>query len=139
MPLQYGAMSEACADGKHDEVKKMLADDEVNNADPNALAEMQAAAPGTGLGSSPLHHASCHGHLDIVKTLLKAKANPNSRNLTNRGTPLHRAARGGHHAICVLLLKAGAVKALTTSYGTTAIDMAREFEHYSVVELLAPK
>ena len=40
---------------------------------------------------TPLHFASSHGHLEVVKLLVERKANVNAQ-VRDHGTPMHLAA-----------------------------------------------
>lgn len=64
-------------------------------------ADLEAAT--TEKGITPLHSAAADGHCEVMRMLIDAGANPNSRRSTG-ATPLYMAAQGGHvDAIKVLL------------------------------------
>ena len=58
-------------------------------------------------GCTALHIASMEGHVDIVRMLLKAGANPNAK-ADVRITPLHAAVLRGHTQVIEVLLAGGA-------------------------------
>lgn len=51
-------------------------------------------------GLNPLHNASSFGHADVVRLLLEAGANPNTRDNWNY-SPLHEAASKGKCDVCI--------------------------------------
>ncbi|XP_047352239.1 BRCA1-associated RING domain protein 1-like [Vespa velutina] len=58
-------------------------------------------------GETPLHTACIKGQKGTVESLLKAGANPNTKDNAN-WSPLQESINLGHYEICELLLKAGA-------------------------------
>jgi ankyrin repeat protein len=75
----------------------------------DAADERQGAAWHHGM--SPLMIASKHGHAEIVRMLLGAKATPDLRSSEPKHsgwTALHYAAEGGHVAVMQMLVDAGA-------------------------------
>ncbi|MEV4002295.1 ankyrin repeat domain-containing protein [Actinomadura sp. NPDC049753] len=93
-------------------------------------------------GVSPLHYASRHGHLDPVRLLLEAGANPNITE-SYGFTPLHEAAENGHVEVVRALLTAGADPGggLTKPFesypvNATPLDIARIKGHQTIVDLL---
>ena len=95
-------------------------------------------------GSTPLHLAAQQGYWEVVKVLIEAGANPNSRGLDG-STPLYRAAKGGHVGAVKVLLRAEAdpllVGELATSEGPSAIplNIAAQDGHLGVVRELIQK
>lgn len=81
-------------------------------------------------GRSALDHASLGGHLDVVKTLLAAKASA-SQTAATRWTPLMYAALGGHADVCECLLDGGAPLD-EHSDRSTALDIAEANGHQDV-------
>jgi ankyrin repeat protein len=87
----------AAATGHLDRVRACLGDDpeSANAIDPIGLRPLRAAASGN--------------HIEIVRTLLDAGADPNARELMYQGSgALHTAAAHGYMEIARMLLEAGA-------------------------------
>ncbi|MDD5456115.1 MAG: ankyrin repeat domain-containing protein [Candidatus Margulisbacteria bacterium] len=84
------------------------------------------------LGKSPLGSAVYHGHLDIIKILIKEGINVNvvDENSMVKDTPLICAAYRRRSAIVVELLKAGADVRLRDYKGRTALLNALEADQY---------
>lgn len=78
-------------------------------------------------GTSLLGLAAMHGHLEIVKYLLKCGCDANVTDNQDQ-TPLMEAALRGYPRIVDTLLKAGANKAPKNRYGMTAGGLAEESE-----------
>ena len=57
--------------------------------------------PSTKYGETPLHFASCNGHLEVVKMILDAIEDNGDLNPKDKfgNTPLHEAAREGHYEV----------------------------------------
>jgi len=89
---------EACGAGDMKTVSAVLAED--------ASLARAASAKGHG-GWTGLHAAAQHGHLDIVRVLLRHGADPNAREVGDNTYPLHWAAAHGHTEIVRALLDAG--------------------------------
>ncbi|KAL6404422.1 hypothetical protein AUP68_13814 [Ilyonectria robusta] len=78
-------------------------------------------------GKTPLCVAAENGQAEVIKTLIKAKANRNYQVEGTKDTPLCLAAdpeRNGHEAV-VALLDGGADPNIANSAGSTPIDIAR--------------
>lgn len=75
------------------------------------------------LGATPLSIASLFGYTSIAELLLKAGANPNTRN-QNQSTALHGAALMGNADIVKLLLDHDADTSIVGEGNTTALDLA---------------
>ena len=72
---------------------------------------------------TPLIVASANGHIDVVKTLLKAKADTHYQDVYGK-TALHAAVQYNHVDIVHELLKANVNPTLTTTDGETALAIA---------------
>ena len=59
------------------------------------------------LDQTPLHYASEHGHVKVVRPLIEYGANINAR-ANSLGTPLRRALKNGKLEVVWLLLEHGA-------------------------------
>lgn len=55
-------------------------------------------------GLHPLHNACSFGHVDVVRLLLEAGAEPNTIDNWNY-TPLHEAAQKGKIDVCIGMLQ----------------------------------
>lgn len=82
-----------------------------------------------------LHYASFYGHWQLVKVLLKARANLNVRDAFGY-TPLHLAALEGHQTVSEILLRSGVDVHLKNKSGQTAIDIARLYGQDGLVTML---
>lgn len=80
-------------------------------------------APGSRFGGTALHGATLREHTSVMKSLLKAGANPSQADF-NLITPLHTAVRIGNVEVIMLLLEFGASKTATDSLGETPYDWA---------------
>ncbi|XP_046408208.1 GA-binding protein subunit beta-1-like isoform X3 [Ischnura elegans] len=98
---------------------------------------MAKGAPFTSdwLGTSPLHHAAQHGHLETAEALLRAGISRDARTKVDR-TPLHVAANEGHVEIVKLLLGMGADVGARDMLHMTPLHWAVEREHLEVIEVL---
>ena len=83
----------------------------------------------------PLHQASFHGHLELVKILLQKGFHVNAQHPQNF-TPLHCAAQNGHLQVAKLLLQNGAHKICRNSNNDTPLDLAHRFDQPEMVKLL---
>jgi len=82
-----------------------------------------------------LHAGASRGGAEIVKMLLEASADPNTKQ--ERGfAPLHSAAANGNVAVVELLLKHGARADAKSDDGKTPGDMAAEGGHKDLAEIL---
>lgn len=98
-------------------------------ANPNAIDKY---------GKAPLHYASEHGRIELVKTLIGKDANVN---VAGRGgcTPLHHAALYGHTQEALALIANGADVNATTNNDNTALTIAVEEGHTRLAEVLIEK
>jgi ankyrin repeat protein len=87
-------------------------------------------------GRSLLHISASHdAYLPITEYLL-AQGNAVNSVATDGFTPLHEAAVHGSMANLACLLKNGADLQLTDHYGLTALAMAKQLQHYRIVNCL---
>ncbi len=86
-------------------------------------------------GWTPLHYASTHGHLSVMKQLLDAHAYIDAES-PNGTTPLMMAAHYGTPAAVKLLLEAGADTTIKNQQNLTAIDFARRNNRTESAELI---
>ena len=70
---------------------------------------------------TPLHLAAAHGHLDIVRVLLKNKADINFVN-EHGNTALHYACFWGYTGIAEELVSHGALVSVANKYGEIPLD-----------------
>ena|SRR3974390_1191104 len=109
----------------HAQVARYLKD---KGADLNAVAA-------NGSGYNALTGAVTAGQAEIVGWLLDSGVDPNYRYGPGY-TPLHTAAANGHLEIVKLLLAHGADKLATSNDGKSALALAEERKHGSLVEFL---
>lgn len=74
-------------------------------------------------GNTPLHQAAYHNYVDMVRSLIKLKANLNATNYDG-WTPLHYAVIYSRLEIVNMLLEAGASKDFLDYDGWTPWDLA---------------
>ena len=75
-------------------------------------------------GSTPLLHSSRNGHVEVVKSLIRAGGKVNSQT-AGGSTPLHWASRRGHVEVITALLAAGADKRIKNKRGKTPHEVAK--------------
>ncbi|XP_055619896.1 GA-binding protein subunit beta-2 [Toxorhynchites rutilus septentrionalis] len=98
---------------------------------------MSRGAPFTAdwLGTSPLHLASRHNHVDTCKVLLRAGISKDSKTKVDR-TPLHFAVYQGNIEIVELLLNSKCEVDAKDMLKMTALHWAVERRHDKIVEML---
>ena len=107
-----------------------------------ALIEKNARVDEPNHGNlRPLYYAAADGKLDIVRLLLKHKADVNAKarqSIFTRGdhTALHTAALNGHAEVVKALIESEADVYAKARDGKTALDEAREKGHPVVVKLI---
>ena len=84
---------------------------------------------------STLHHASYHGHENIIKFLIANGAELNIKNYCG-DTPLMNAIRSGHKKCVELLIKAGADTNVKNVDHLTVLHYASIYGHKDILELL---
>ncbi|GFT23038.1 ankyrin repeat domain-containing protein 40 [Nephila pilipes] len=77
--------------------------------------------------------ASALGDEDAVKKLIEAGVDINSQHSINGWTSLHWAAKRGHTSIIRLLLSHGADPSLTSKYGESSLDVAKNEEIHDIL------
>ena len=114
--------------GDTDAVRRMLQD----GVDPNT-------PPGPhDRGMTALIFASWEGHTDIIKLLLRARANVDA--VSNSGaTALMFAAHGGHTDTVRELLNSNANPNIQAPDGMTALSLAINNNHVNIIKLLGKK
>lgn len=86
------------------------------------------------LGETALHKAAYNGHLDVLRVLLGAGADPHVAQL-DKNTPLHYAAAQGHAKVAAMLLDAGADVDAMSNNGTPLHDAAHR-GHIDAIRVL---
>lgn len=90
-------------------------------------------------GYTALHMAVLCGNEKVVQLLLRAGANPNTREKAERRTPLYDAVSLGYHGIVATVLNGKADPDIPNSSGETPIIRASKDGHIPLVYLLARK
>ena len=88
----------------------------------------------THIGTTPLIRAAASGHVELVRMLLKKKADPTKLNWY--GTALHCAAEAGKCGTIKELLKTGMDVDFKDGFGRTALICAICENHIQAVEIL---
>uniref|UniRef100_A0A0R3RKG5 ANK_REP_REGION domain-containing protein n=1 Tax=Elaeophora elaphi TaxID=1147741 RepID=A0A0R3RKG5_9BILA len=79
--------------------------------------------PHSRTGATALHVAAAKGYNDVMRLLLKAGADVNSRD-RDGWTPLHAAAHWGEHEAAAILIQNGASFSELTNNGETVLNVA---------------
>ena len=87
-------------------------------------------------GMTALHWAAENGDNEVVQLLLQFGADKDVATSRGRKSALHLAAFEGHLEVVRLLLEAGADKDATDFQGKTALQLATNYGHQEVVQLL---
>ncbi|XP_046983156.1 ankyrin repeat, PH and SEC7 domain containing protein secG-like [Schistocerca americana] len=85
---------------------------------------------------TPLHEAALNGHAALVQLLVASSADPNARD-EDGWTPLHSAAFTGQAEAVTALLEAGANKRAVDNIGKTPQDIARQYNHQQLIDVLS--
>ncbi len=120
------AIIKATKNGNTAAVKEMLAND------PKLIDARDADE------STPLHCAAWKGHVEIVRTLLRAGADVNaqSRNMHWGNTPMHGAAHANNRAIAEILISHGAEVNAKDLHGNTPLAHTRYHNAVATARLL---
>lgn len=93
---------------------------------------------------TPLFYAAAYGEAQTIGLLCQYGSDPNSREHRHEysyfldNTPLHYAARNGHVEAVEMLLRCGAERQAVESHSKeTALEMAQNEGHQSIVKLLS--
>ena len=89
-------------------------------------------------GFTPLYIASQKCHLDIVKLLIKSKAQVNIKSVYGN-TPIHIAAVKGHVEVVKCLVENGALLDSENKNGETSLSLAIKNEKQPVVDYLTAR
>jgi ankyrin repeat protein len=87
-------------------------------------------------GPTALILAAGKGSLECLQLLIEKQAAINFRTLENHETALHTAARNGFVDCVLYLLQHGADPNLRTKAGSTALNLAAQFDHPDCISLL---
>jgi ankyrin repeat protein len=162
-PLVLGTKApdfwESCALGHLDRVKQLLAGDHdlVNRDSADGfgglglavffdhleIARLLVAAgadvnrpSNNSIRVAPLHSAIASGNVELLDLLLSHGAKPDAVEFLE-ATPLHSAAARGSRVMVEKLLAAGADPSRKTKDGKTAADLAKQYDHPEIADLLA--
>ena len=91
----------------------------------------------------PLYITAQEGHEEVVRLLIKADADLNTKKYYNEGsttrnlgTPLHVAAQDGHEAVVRALVELGANLHKARNRGATPLYSAAHNSHAAIVQIL---
>lgn len=88
-------------------------------------------------GFFPLGIAAHFGHEDIVRSLLRAHANPNASSQNGYHVyPLHSALSNGHNAIAKMLIEAGASVNVLQSSNISPLHLAAQHGNIDMIIIL---
>jgi hypothetical protein len=87
-------------------------------------------------GCTPLFLASCEGHVEVVRELLEAGADPEISTEAEHVSPLMEASWQGHQEVVELLLQQGLEVNARDNFGRTALWRACYSGFYEVAQLL---
>ena len=85
---------------------------------------------------TPLHFAASHGHAEVVRMLLHADADVNARTNISNENALHLAAESGNEDVVRYLLACRADLEVQTADSKTALQIAVQEGHGTIVRLL---
>jgi ankyrin repeat protein len=130
----HTVLQQACRAGALDVASLLLekgADPESSNSPPDDISPASPQSTWT-----PLHLAACHGHLNIVKALLQAGANLQACAADSGSTALHFAVEHGNEDAVRYLMNWGADLEAENAACETALKIAIQERHDSIVEAL---
>merc|ERR1719511_402005 len=121
----------SCRNGHHDVVEYLV---------DRCCASVEQAGSGTFGGETiegapPLWCAAAAGHLEIVRLLVKSRANVNSTTKTN-STPLRAACFDGHYEIVKYLVEHNADIEVANRHGHTCLMIACYKGHFKIAKYL---
>ncbi|HHC72541.1 MAG TPA: ankyrin repeat domain-containing protein [Thiotrichales bacterium] len=90
----------------------------------------------TELGATALFNSIIKQRVRMVRSLIRAGVNVNTRNIDGT-TPLMAAAEAGNVEIVSMLLESGADPTLTNMHGESAMDVALQHDNEEIAALLA--
>jgi hypothetical protein len=86
-------------------------------------------------GARPLHVATDHGHVAVVKTLVELGADKDA-SAVDGATPLHKAAYNGHVDVVTTLVELGADIGALADSGETPLQLSIDKGHHHVARVL---
>jgi len=89
-----------------------------------------------GDGTTALHWAAYHDHLDMARLLIQSGANVKATTRLAGMTPLHLAATNGTASMLEIFLNAGADANITNTNGTTPLMLAAASGSVDAIKLL---
>lgn len=123
---QWTALHFAASEGRVEVVKELISRPEIEKE------------PQSSINRTPLHLACMRGHTAIVRVLINAGSDKNSKDF-DEYTPLHFASEFGHFETIIYLVKeAEANPMLKNKFGYTPSDIAQNMQIRKLFESLLP-